>query len=288
MKTRVPILHLTYSLGLLAVGVFIILVSTAMAREPGVPALSGDGSAPDAPSKPPQLFSPYGTVQVNSENVEVGTLVGGWWGGIQWDTYPAELDPGTMWMWYALEIPGDDPATSEAVEGCASGDTVTFTIGGVRVLQSATWYQGAARVDLTTTFGVNVAKQISTDGLTWYEADTPSSYPELEEGAELTWRIAITNTSTITVSLTVTDTLDGSLLDLSTLCTPELPSTLPPEGEPGASYVCDISGSAIPGTHDNLVTVTVAYAALDAMAYDRAGYVGIKDETYIYLPLVLR
>jgi hypothetical protein len=202
-----------------------------------------------------------------------------------WDTYPAELASGETW--YSLEMPADDPTTGD-IEGCVSGDTVTFTIGGLPFAQSTTWQEGAdTRIDLATAFGVTVVKQIS-DGAAWYEADTPSSYPELEEGAEFTWRIAITNTSDITVSLTVTDTFDGSMLDLSTLCTPELPWTLPPREDPGASYVCDISGSAIPGTHDNLVTATVAYAALDARAYDRAGYVGSEDETFIYLPIILK
>jgi hypothetical protein len=287
MKTRRQSVYLIWVLSLGVILVFTAWVSAVAAREPGMDLeLAAVRQVADPSTSPPSLpFNPYGTVKVNGENAEVGTLVAGWCGGTQWDTYPVELASNETW--YSLEIPADDPNTGE-VEGCAPGDPVTFTLGGLSVVQSTTWQEGAdERVDLSTTFGVTVVKRFS-DGAAWYDADTPSSYPELTEGEDLTWRIAITNTSDITVTMTVTDTLDGSPLDLSTLCIPEPPSTLSPGGGAGASYVCDISGSAIPGTHHNLITATIVYEALDAMAYDRAGYVGIKDETFVYLPLVLR
>jgi hypothetical protein len=263
-----------------------IAVPPAAAREPGADA-GAVAHAPTGQTGPPiRPFNPYGTVTVNGLAAEAGTVVGGWCGGTLWDTFPAELVAGEAW--YSLEIPGDDPDTSAIVEGCGSGETVSFTIDGVPAPQTATWVDGATRVDLTTTFGVEVNKQISGDGVTWHDADTSPTYPEFAEETDLTWRIGITNTGSVTVSLAVTDTLDGVPLALTDACASAPPTILPPAGTPGASYACEIADSATLGSHRNVVTATVVYDASAATAFDAAGYVGTEDAWEIYLPLILR
>jgi hypothetical protein len=228
----------------------------------------------------------WGTVKVNGENVEPGTPVSGWCRGTFSDTFPAELAEGESW--YSLAMPGDDPATTETVEGCQPGDTISFTIGGLPATQATTWKEGVEeQVNLTTTFGVDVVKEVSVDGLTWQDANTPPAYPEAEAGSELAWRITITNTSPITVTLAVTDKLDGAPLDVSSLCAPAPPANLSAVGEAGAWYLCQIPDLASAESHRNVVTATITYATYYATAVDGGGYVGGWPYT-VYLPLVIR
>jgi hypothetical protein len=213
-------------------------------------------------------------------------MIGGWCGGTLWDTFSAESAEGETW--HSLELPGDDPE-SEAVEGCTEGQTVSFTIDGAPAVETAVWTAGGqARVDLTTILGAAVRKEVSTDGTTWHDADTEESYPPVEMGADVTWRIAVTNTSELTVTLVLTDALDGTMLNLSDACETSPPGSLPPAGEEGSTYRCTIPDEAERETHRNVITATVVSEAGALTVADVAGYIGRPTTARIYLPLILR
>lgn len=275
MKTQVISARFLRCVALATGLCLIVLLSAAAADEPKARAMARD-RAPTGPAAPPKLpFNPYGTVKLNDANVEPGTLVGGWCRGMLWDEFPAELAEGETW--YSLEIPGDDPATPE-VEGCSSGDTVTFTIGGLPTPESATWVEGGDEwVNVTTSFGVEATKQVSSDGDTWHDADTPATALTVDAGTAVTWRIAVTNTSVVTVGLTLTDTVDGTTArPLDTLCDVPPPATLAPAGEEGSSYTCLMDGTVEAGAHENVGEAAVSFEAWSATAADAAHAFGVE------------
>ncbi len=135
---------------------------------------------------------------------------------------------------------------------------------------------------------VTVDKAVSSDGTTWFNASLPADYPRFDIDTPLWWRVAVTNTSNVTVSLYLTDTLDGTPLPLPTRCEPPPPPQLTTPETSGASYTCLLTDTAAEGEHQNVVTATVTYGAGSVTASTRAGYVGRDLNHRIYLPLVLR
>ncbi len=92
-------------------------------------------------ARPPVIPSSfYGTVSINGENVSLDTEVSAWIDGHWIMSVPVTLDNGKTV--YAVDIPGDNPATPE-IDGGKHGDIVSFYIGAQRADPSGTWISGA-------------------------------------------------------------------------------------------------------------------------------------------------
>ena len=154
------------------------------------------------------------------------------------------------------------------VTGAGPDGTVTDT--------AASHYLGAA-------YGIDVEKAVSGDGLDWHDADDEESALELELDAELWWRITISNTWSVSLTLTVGDARYGSPLDLSTVCDPVPPAVLPAQ----ASYDCVFKDPDGPGVRQNAVAAQGRYGQWSVeMDVDAATYV--TTDYRICLPLVIR
>jgi hypothetical protein len=158
--------------------------------------------------------------------------------------------------------------------------TVTGTAPAGRVVTAAaaSHYFGAA-------YGIDVEKAVSTDGLVWHDADDEGSALELPLDAELWWRVTISNTGNVSLTLTVDDTRYGSPLDLSTVCDPAPPAVLAAQTTYGCTFK-DPDG-AKDGVRRNVVTAEgrsgQSWVGTDA---DVATYV--TADYQIYLPIVIR
>jgi hypothetical protein len=71
-------------------------------------------------------YSPYGTVKVNFQHVDAGTVIGAWCAGVKVAQTLSEVNLGESG--YGVDIPRDNPDTPEK-EGCLDGEVVAFTIG---------------------------------------------------------------------------------------------------------------------------------------------------------------
>jgi hypothetical protein len=149
---------------------------------------------------PPKPFNPYGTVMIDGSSVPAGTPVVALCGGVQYASTGTVIDGGQSW--YLLNVPGDDPETSGVKEGCASGETVIFTVNGVPAQQTAPWVEGASqRLDLSAvgTGALQAAKTVNWNGVT-PEADafeiciTGPSYPTTPNCKTFTYPAALTQT----------------------------------------------------------------------------------------------
>ncbi|MBW6465865.1 MAG: choice-of-anchor J domain-containing protein [Brevefilum sp.] len=87
----------------------------------------------------PAPSSFYGQVKINNENVPDGTVVSAWIDGVPYATTNTYTHEGHSV--YALDVPGDDPATLDEIEGGQDGDTVVFKIGELELAadQTGTW-----------------------------------------------------------------------------------------------------------------------------------------------------
>jgi uncharacterized repeat protein (TIGR01451 family) len=144
--------------------------------------------------------------------------------------------------------------------------------------EDVAYYVGAAP-------GLAVEKAVSADGESWYAADTDAGALPVDAGAQIWFRITVTNTGNVTLTLVLDDRLDGAPLDLNAACSPPLPATLPG----GGSYQCAMSSPepASAGLHRNVVTATGYRGDLEvALAVDAATYEVRNVE--IFLPLILR
>ena len=93
---------------------------------------------------PPIPYFPWGTVTTNGTLAQDGTLVEVWIGGVRYASAT------TLNGYYWVDVPGDDPDTPGIREGGSSGDTVVFTVNGVRANETGTWILGDNRqLDLT-------------------------------------------------------------------------------------------------------------------------------------------
>lgn len=219
---------------------------------------------------PPEPLITYGTVKLNGVSVPSGTLIGGWCNGTQVAEEPATVDEfeGQVQSIYLLAVSSLD---------CVPGSTATFTIGGIPAYESTVWTSDPTRLDLTSTFGVTVTKQVSSDGDTWHDADSTASALTVDVGTDVMYRIGVTNTSVVTVGLTLTDTVDGTTTRaLSAACDVPPPATLAPAGEEGSSYTCLMDGTVEAGAHENVVSATVSFQAWSHTAADPAHAFGIE------------
>lgn len=97
---------------------------------------------------PPLPSSYYGTVKINGANVPADTIVSAWINGGKFAYSAVTLISGQTV--YSLDVPGDDPFTTDVVEGGVEGDIIVFHIGNLVANQTATWH-----------IGTNVSRNIS-------------------------------------------------------------------------------------------------------------------------------
>jgi len=89
---------------------------------------------------PPLPSSFHGTVKwSNGNNVAEGTTVSAWINGVKYAETQSQMDAGVSV--YAIDVPGDDPETTE-VEGGVEGNTVVFKVGDSTAGQTGTWHTG--------------------------------------------------------------------------------------------------------------------------------------------------
>jgi hypothetical protein len=99
---------------------------------------------------PPIANSFYGTVKVNGANIPAGTSVTAWCLSVQYASSAYMTYNGDTV--YALNVPGDDLSTTGVVEGCTSGQTITFKIGQLVANQTWSWSAGSnIQLNLTAT-----------------------------------------------------------------------------------------------------------------------------------------
>jgi len=89
---------------------------------------------------PPLPSSFYGTVQINGENVEVGTVISAWIDGVQYASTTVILHEGVSV--FAIDVPGDDTSTSGIIEGGKQGEPIVFKIGDLVADETAIWQTG--------------------------------------------------------------------------------------------------------------------------------------------------
>jgi hypothetical protein len=92
-------------------------------------------------------FRPSGAVTLDAAAVAAGTTVAAWCGGSQQAATIAFIQAAASW--YALDAPGDDPATPGVREGCFPSETVTFKVGGAWAEQVVPWVSGSQALTLT-------------------------------------------------------------------------------------------------------------------------------------------
>ena len=130
--------------------------------------------SPPLDGPPPLPYSPYGIVLVGGTAVPNGTLVTAWCGGVQvaqTETILYEEE-----SWYSIDVPGD---TTE-IEGCVTGEIVSFYIGELIADQTAPWQSGVSpRLDLTVppTTIVVMKDTIGGDGNFEFTSSTLSPSP---------------------------------------------------------------------------------------------------------------
>jgi len=107
-----------------------------------------------------------------------------------------------------------------------------------------------------------VAKEVSADGTTWYDADV-SPGPNIPVGAAVYWRYIVQNTGNVALTdITVTDDKIGTVCSGITL-------------NPGDSTTCTGTGVAIAGQYGNIGTVTGYYEATAYTDSDPSHYYGL-------------
>lgn len=92
-----------------------------------------------ASAVPPLPSSFYGKVKTNGENVPLGSIVRARINGVYYAQAPVALFNGDTV--FSLDVPGNDPTTSE-IEGGLPGDSVSFIISGQVAHESGTWSSG--------------------------------------------------------------------------------------------------------------------------------------------------
>ena len=94
----------------------------------------------DIPVQPDYV---YGKVMINGVYVPQGTSVSAWCSGVSVaeTTTIIETVEDEDQSWYSLEIPPDDPGTSEK-EGCSNNEQVVFTISSFDAEQTKNWVSG--------------------------------------------------------------------------------------------------------------------------------------------------
>lgn len=112
------------------------------------------GAYMDVFAFPPLPSSFYGTVKLDGQNVQVGTIIQARINDIVIASTEVQSYQGNAV--YSLIVPGDDPVSS-IVEGGVVGDTIQFHIGETLADQTAVWQSGVNfNLDLTAAGEVNL------------------------------------------------------------------------------------------------------------------------------------
>ncbi len=100
-----------------------------------------------ADSVPPEPHQVYGHVKIDGEFAPEGTPVSAWCGGEKIVENLTSIQQNETW--YLLDIPGDDPFTTE-IEGCSASDVISFQVASFDADQTEPWVaEQISRVDLT-------------------------------------------------------------------------------------------------------------------------------------------
>lgn len=133
-------------------------------------------AVPSVYAAPPTLpVSPYGTALIDNANVPDGTIITAWCGGVSYKQTVTVTYSGQSW-YYNLDIPGDDPDTTDVKEGCTSGEIISFKIGAFWSAQTTSWISGVApRLDLAASSGGSMPTPTATATPT--RTPTPTATP---------------------------------------------------------------------------------------------------------------
>jgi len=193
---------------------------------------------------PPKAMNAYGTVLVNGHNVPDGTLVAAWCGAVSAGQVATTTYLGGSV--YSLQVRGDDPETTGVVEGCTSGQTVSFTVDGYPANETTTWQSGIYNeVNLTATRpepAIQVTKL--TNGILAYQPFDLPVFP----GQTITWTYLITNTGNVALtSISLLDDPEG------TITCPQTSLAL------DAGMTCTETGLAAEGAYTNTALVSALF-----------------------------
>ena len=103
---------------------------------------------------PPSIpYTVYGQVQINGQFVPAGTSISAWCSDVMYAEILTTIS-NKVESWYSLDIPRDDPLTTEIKEGCSSGEEIIFKIGEDQADETTFWGDepmGLERLDLSVT-----------------------------------------------------------------------------------------------------------------------------------------
>jgi len=107
-----------------------------------------------AMSPPPEPHRVSGLVRLDDAFVDVGTPVSAWCGGVMFIEVDTVIDQAGQ-STFSLAVPGNDPF-SAGVQGCASGELISFKISNWLADQTLPWAEGNESVlDLSASTLVN-------------------------------------------------------------------------------------------------------------------------------------
>jgi len=116
---------------------------------------------------------------------------------------------------------------------------------------------------------IDIIKETSADGITWYDANDPPG-PYIHVGDTVYWHYIVQNTGNVPLSnIIVTDDRGVTIT-----CSKD---TL----EPGESMTCTSSGTAVAGQYENVGTVTGYYEGKPCSDTDTSHYFGSSPQLEI-------
>lgn len=149
---------------------------------------------------PPMPHTFYGTVRLNGEYVPPSTTVSAWTGGVKYGE--AQVFPYAGSAYYVLDVPGDDPDTTDVKEGPDAGEIVMFMVQTTWAVQTATWRSG-----ITTFLDLTAYDVTPTPTPTPTATATPTRTPSPTATATSTHTPTSTATPTQTPTRTATATV---------------------------------------------------------------------------------
>jgi hypothetical protein len=204
---------------------------------------------------PPLPSSFYGTAKINGENVREGTIIRALINGRVVAVSYAMLVQGESV--YAIDVPGDDPATPE-IEGGIEGDTIRFMLGGFLVWETGTWRSGTdTELNLSLTANATMPPPQPTETPpptpTGLPTQTAISQPTQSPTTGPTPSLTPTRTNTPTTDETPFETADTSaeVVEIQTpepteTITDQLVSSNEPETQPEISEESRGMGFVLP------------------------------------------
>ena len=89
-------------------------------------------------ANPPSVYTVYGQVRINGQFITPGISISAWCGDVMY-AENLTIISNDVESWYRLDIPGDDPLTTEIKEGCSSGEEIIFKIGDDQADETTLW-----------------------------------------------------------------------------------------------------------------------------------------------------